>query len=247
MCKTDLNMEYKGEESVEDKLGRVTRYMEHIRDIGTTSKKEELNLIKRRIVQIVSELEDIKEDLVNLVRDQLSPRQLTVLLEPSSEDDVDPADTDPSIQFFGVEWNSVFARCFSLGFNIRIFRQRQRDGFVDVTGLACLLSDLSWVRRQMELHSVAFTSGAMSASNIARQLQLQLAVSQAGEEKRMRSGVVRYGRKHKTENLTRQIRQCEEARRNSVCLESTTTTSTPRKKSSFLGNVSSLLSYVKKN
>merc|ERR1711994_1086189 len=97
MCKTDLNLEYKEEESVED-----------IRDIGTTSKKEELNLIKRRIVQIVSELEDIKEDLVNLVRDQLSPRQLTVLLEPSSEDEVDPAETDPSIQFFGVEWNSVF-------------------------------------------------------------------------------------------------------------------------------------------
>ena len=252
MCKTDLNLEYKGEEAVEDKLGRVTRYMEHIRDIGTTSKKEELNLIKRRIVQIVSELEDIKEDLVNLVRDQLSPRQLTVLLEPSSEDEVDPAETDPSIQFFGVEWNSVFARCFSLGFNIRIFRQRQRDGFVDVTGLACLLSDLSWVRRQMELHSVAFTSGAMSASNIARQLQLQQAVTQAGEEKRTagRQEVVRYSRKHKTENLTSQITQCHQARRNSVCLESTTTTTTTtrqRKKSSFLGNVSTLLSYVKKN
>merc|ERR1712062_824843 len=234
---------YKVEESVEDKLARATRYMEHIRDIGSTSKKEELNLIKRRIVQIVSELEDIKEDLVNLVRDQLSSRQLTVLLEPNSEDEADPVDTDPSIQFFGVEWNSVFARCFSLGFNIRIFRQRQRDGFVDVTGLACLLSDLSWVRRQMELHSVAFTSGAMSASNIARQFQLQLAVTQAGEEKRRRGGQqVRYSRKHKTENLSSQITQCQEDRRNSVCLEIT-----PRKKTSFLGNVSTLLSYVKKN
>lgn len=239
MCKTDLNTEYKEEETVEEKIGRVTRYMEHIRDIGTTSKQEELNLLKRRILQIVSELEDIKDDLVNLVRDQLSPRQLTVLLETNTEAEVNPVDTDPSIQFFGVEWNSVFARCFSLGLNIRIFRQRQRDGFVDVTGLACLLSDLCWVRRQMELHSVAFTSGAMSASNIARQLQLQLAVSQAAEEKGRK---VRYGRKHKTENLQSQISRCEEDRRNSVCLESTR-----RKKSSFLGNVSTLLSYVKKN
>merc|ERR1711953_375720 len=226
MCKTDINTEYKQEESVEEKLGRVTRYMEHIRDIGTTSKKEELSLIKRRIEQIVSALEDIKEDLVNLVRDQLSPRQLTVLLESNAEDEVDPVDTDPSIQFFGVEWNAVFARCFSLGLNIRIFRQRQRDGFVDVTGLACLLSDLFWVRRQMELHSVAFTSGAMSASNIARQLQLQQAVTQAGEEKRRTGGqqaVVRYSRKHKTENLSSQITECHQPRRNSVCLDSTTT------------------------
>ena len=58
----------------------------------------------------------------------------------------------------------------------------------------------------------------MSASNIARQLQLQLAVSQAAEEKGRK---VRYGRKHKTENLQSQITRCEDDRRNSVCLEST--------------------------
>merc|ERR1719410_2884458 len=188
MCQTEKNIKHR-EQEVEEKLGRTTKYMEHVRDIGNTSKEEELILVKRRLLQIVTELEDIKEDLVYLVRDQLSPRQLALLLETNDEDQA--VDTDPSVQFFGVEWNSVFARCFSLGLNIRIFRQRQRDGFVDVTGLACLLSDLFWVRRQMELHSVAFTSGAMSASNIARQLQLQLAVSQAGEEKGRK---VRYSR-----------------------------------------------------
>merc|ERR1712165_432182 len=158
---------------------------------------EELGLVKRRLLQIVTELEDIKEDLVYLVRDQLSPRQLALLLE--TNDEAQAVDTDPSVQFFGVEWNSVFARCFSLGLNIRIFKQRQQDGFLDVTGLACLLSDLSWVRRQMELHSVAFSSGVTSQAYLARQLQLQ--VTQAGQVKRS----VKYDRKHKTENLNNKI------------------------------------------
>merc|ERR1712110_1011661 len=116
--------------------------------------------------------------------------------------------TRPSTQTpafsFGVEWNSVFARCFSLGLNIRIFKQRQQDGFLDVTGLACLLSDLSWVRRQMELHSVAFSSGVTSQAYLARQLQLQLQVTQAGQVNR-KSEAVRYNRKHKTENLNDKI------------------------------------------
>merc|ERR550517_1774325 len=147
MCQTEKDSRQRDQEEVEDKLGRTTRYMEQVRDIGTTNKDAELTLVRRRLLQIQSELEDIKEELVYLVRDQLSPRQLSLLLE--TNEDLREDSEDPSIQFFGVEWNSVFARCFSVGLNMRIFQQRQRDGFMDVTGLACLLSDLSWVRRQM--------------------------------------------------------------------------------------------------
>merc|ERR550517_784247 len=199
MCQTEKDSRQRDQEEVEDKLGRTTRYMEQVRDIGTTNKDAELTLVRRRLLQIVSELEDIKEELVYLVRDQLSPRQLDLLLDTNDDQTVD---TDPSIQFFGVEWNSVFARCFGLCLNMRIFKQRQRDGFVDVTGLACLLSDLAWVRRQMELHSVALTSGVTSQAYLARQLQLQLQVTQAGQVKRKS---VKYERKHKTENLNNKI------------------------------------------
>ena len=238
MCQGEKDNKQRDQEEVEEKLGRTTRYMEQVRDIGTTNKESELSLVKRRLLKIVSELEDIREDLVYLVRDQLSPRQLDLLLETNDDETVD---ADPSIQFFGVEWNSVFARCFGLGLNMRIFKQRHYDGFVDVTGLACLLSDIAWVRRQMELHSVALSSGVTSQAYLARQLQLQLQVTQAGEEKKVSR--VRYSRKHKTENLDTKIsRSEEEQRRKSVCTESN-----PRKKSSFLGNVSSLLNYVKKN
>merc|ERR550517_1441026 len=215
MCQTEKDSRQRDQEEVEDKLGRTTRYMEQVRDIGTTNKDAELTLVRRRLLQIVSELEDIKEELVYLVRDQLSPRQLDLLLDTNDDQAVD---TDPSIQFFGVEWNSVFARCFGLGLNMRIFKQRQ-----------------------MELHSVALTSGVTSQAYLARQLQLQLRATQAGEERRRREAV-RYSRKHKTENLNTKINSSEQdQRRKSVCTEST-----PRKKSSFLGNVSTLLNYVKK-
>ena len=38
-------------------------------------------------------------------------------LDPES----DPS-LDPSVRFFGVDWQQIFARCFSLSINFRIFR-----------------------------------------------------------------------------------------------------------------------------
>jgi len=57
-------------------------------------------LIKRRIGQTYAELEIIRNILVESVRNNLSPRQLEVLEERQTT-------TDPSVQFFGIEWEGV--------------------------------------------------------------------------------------------------------------------------------------------
>merc|ERR1712126_713529 len=107
---------------------------------GRSQYEGDILLVKRRVMQIIAELEDIRDILIDSVKDSLSPRQLSVLdcEEASSE-------TDPSVQFFGVEWDSVFAKCFSLGLNIRIFKQRLECGMVDSINLASILADLSMV------------------------------------------------------------------------------------------------------
>ena len=67
MCQGEKDNKQRDQEEVEEKLGRTTKYMEQVRDIGTTNKESELSLVKRRLLKIVSELEDIREDLVYLV------------------------------------------------------------------------------------------------------------------------------------------------------------------------------------
>ena len=44
-----------------------------------------------------------------------------VVHDPELDPESDPA-LDPSVRFFGVDWQQIFARCFSLSINFRIFR-----------------------------------------------------------------------------------------------------------------------------
>merc|ERR1712013_347117 len=230
---------------VEEKLGRTTRYMQEVRNIGSSMKKEEILLGKRRVMHIIAELEDIRDILVDCVKDSLSPRQLSVLYE---EED---SETDPSVQFFGVEWDSVFAKCFSLGLNIRIFKQRLECGMVDSINLASILTDLSMVEKQMEQHSIALLSGRLSSEQLAQQLQQQVRVWKVGQVarsnnmlgtqeekvKECRKNCVKY-RKNKTENLAAKISETgNNERRKSSLVDM-------KKKSSIVERLSSLLDYV---
>ena len=235
MCKSEIKCKsYDDEISVEDKIGRVTRLMRQIRDMGDHPKQEERVLRERRMIQIMTELEDIKDDLINLVTGKVTPRQIQFLKDTESTED--NTAIDPSVQFFGVEWNCVFAKCFNLGLNIRIFKQRLAADCVDLGGLAVILQDLSEVRRQMEHHRLALESGVLTPGHLARQLQQQLVVSAAAPRSN------KYSRKHKTENLNRKLQhienQEERRRRKSLSIPHT-------KKSTFMENVSSLLNYIK--
>jgi len=248
MCKSEVEKKLDGQNTVEDKLGRVTRLMRQVRDVGGSCRNEDVNLIQRRMVQIITELEDMKDDLETLVTNKLSPRQMEFL----KETDGDNEDNDPSVQFFGVEWNSVFGKCFTMGLNIRIFKQRLAADCVDISGLACILTDLGWVKRQMELHSVALESGVLSQAHFALQLQQKLVITagQAGRssvkhaDNQSSRQLVKYNRKHKTEKLPTLrgniVPELEKSRRKSVAEINS-------RKSSFLSNVSNLLNYIKQN
>ena len=248
MCKAEAKSKQLDEEqmTVEDKLGRVTRLMRQVRDVGGSCRNEDISLMQRRMIQIITELEDIKDDLENLVTNKLSQRQMEFLQETDGEE----KDNDPSVQFFGVEWNSVFGKCFTMGLNIRIFKQRLAADCVDLSGLACILTDLGCVKRQMELHSVALESGVLSQAHFALQLQQKLVLTagqtgrsgKQGDDQSTRQ-LVKYNRKHKTEKLPKlrsDLPENKKERRKSFA------DINPRKPS-FLENVSSLLNYIKQN
>merc|ERR1711936_817556 len=176
MCKAEHNKEE--EQSVEEKLGLATRYMHQVKELGISTREEDLRLVKRRVVQIIAELQDMRDILVESVRYKLSPRQVSVIDTEQEEEEVE---TDPSVQFFGVEWDRVFAKCFSIGLNIRIFKQRLEGGMVDTISLASILVEVRKVEREMEQHSVAVLSGRLSNEQMSQQLHQQLRVSQAAQ------------------------------------------------------------------
>merc|ERR1711915_288829 len=198
--------------------------------IGNNMNDKNISLVRRRVLQITAELEDIREALLDSVRNQLSPRQLSVL-------DIDDQTVDPSTEYFGLEWDSLFGRCFSLGLDMRIFKQRLEAGVVDTIGLASMLKVLATVSGQVEQHQKALFSGILSSNRLEVQLQQQLRVSAVGEM--ARKNPVKY-KKNKTESLVQKMpasRGNHERKHSTVKYEE-------KKKKSFIEKVSGLLDYV---
>merc|ERR1711970_53228 len=243
MCKAENNKEE--ELSVEEKLGLATRYLHQVKELGVSTREENLRLVKRRVVQIIAVMQNMGDTLVESVRDKLSPMQVSVIDTEHEE-----VETDPSVQFFGVEWDSVLAKCFSIGLNIRIFKQRLEGGMVDTISLASILVQARKVEREMEQHSVAILSGRLSTEQMSQQLHQQLRVSQAAQVDRSNNTlevqgqegsrkVVKY-KKNKTENLTTKLSGSRNVQRR----KSSVADFSIKKKPSFMEKVSSLLDYV---
>merc|ERR1712154_146922 len=142
MCRSEEKSSRSRMEAIEEKLGRATNYLHDIKGLGLKpSEGEERSLFRRRVVQVTSELEDVRDLLTASARAVLSERQLEVLEPHGEEEEEQEVVVDPSIQFLGLEWEAIFGKCFNLGINIRIYRQRLGAGSVDTLTLALVLRD----------------------------------------------------------------------------------------------------------
>merc|ERR1712037_359183 len=210
-------------ETIEEKLGRASNYLHDIKGLGLKpSEGEERSLFRRRVVQVTSELEDVRDLLTASARAVLSERQLEVL-EPHGEE-VEVV-VDPSIQFLGLEWEAIFGKCFNLGINIRIYRQRLGAGSVDTLTLALVLRDLQRVVAEVEHHSRAV---------LAKDREGLHQAMKGGSTNEINAQDRRQGvtyRKTKTEGLASKIANV--AKRKS-------TNEGAKKKNSFVGSLSNL-------
>ena len=223
MCKPEETLEKL--DNAEAMIGRATNMLRELQGLGLAPKKcEELALFRRRVVQVTSELEDVRDLLTASARAVLSERQLEVL-EPQGEEEEQEVVVDPSIQFLGLEWEAIFGKCFNLGINIRIYRQRLGAGSVDTLTLALVLRDLQRVVAEVEHHSRAVLAKDREGLH---QAMMGGSTNQINVQDR-RQGVTY--RKTKTEGLASKIANV--AKRKS-------TNEGAKKKNSFVGSLSNL-------
>jgi len=277
MCKSEEKCEKEGLETVKEKLERTNHWLHEVtlrmvtmriimilwhqvknleQDVNKMRREEIVSLLRRRLGQCCAEMQDIQDIWVESVNTKLSPRQLA-FLETEAET------ADPSVQFFGLEWESVFQRCSSLGANIHTFKQCLVSNVVDILGLASILQELRRLEGELGDHLVALLAGRLgSAGRLNDRLQYQ--VQQAGHLQVHQDGHFCQGSsgnlntrpgtvtsssqvkyiKTKTENLSTKIQITKAAdiksdrrsRRKSTVVES----SPVKKKSSFVQKVSDL-------
>ena len=185
-------------------------------------------MFRRRVIQVTSELEDVRDLLTASAKAVLSERQLEVL-EPNQEEEQEVV-VDPSIEFLGLEWEAIFGKCFNLGINIRIYRQRLGAGSVDTLTLALVLRDLQRVVAEVEHHSRAVLAKDREGPHQA----MGGSTNHINVQDR-RQGVTY--RKTKTEGLASKIAN--------VAKRKSTNEEKDKKKNSFVGSLSNLFKNTK--
>lgn len=111
-----------------------------------------------------TEIQDAKDLILAICKPRVSVRQLE-LINSSTESDADPA-IDPSVRFFGLDWQQIFGKCFSLSLNLQIFRtQAMDDGCsLDLVLLNTILKDLTNIEVDVNSHCEAVLHGRLSKS-----------------------------------------------------------------------------------
>jgi hypothetical protein len=105
---------------------------------------KERQVFIRRIVQLGAELQDAKDTVLSICKEVMPSRQWRILLDitgPNSRQTYDEDDClidmmgscnlDPSVRFFGIEWERVFGKCFALSLNVKIFHQQVTESMED--------------------------------------------------------------------------------------------------------------------
>jgi len=87
---------------------------------------------------------------------------------------------DPSVEFFGLEWSSVFSRCYTLGVDIRLLKSGLDQDRLNPDRLLTCLSTLHQLLAEIQMHAAALESGRLTAKHLATQLQQQQVVASVG-------------------------------------------------------------------
>jgi len=115
--------------ALKEKISRTSEFLQQLKvlsagcqELDSSQLEKDKEIFSRRTIQVGAEIQDAKDLLSSICKDRLPDRQWKLLFE-SDDSDLDDKlgfDLDPSVQFFGIDWERVFGRCFSLSMHVNL-------------------------------------------------------------------------------------------------------------------------------
>uniref|UniRef100_A0A0K2U307 Uncharacterized protein n=1 Tax=Lepeophtheirus salmonis TaxID=72036 RepID=A0A0K2U307_LEPSM len=159
-------------ERLDKQMKRTSTLLQELKDLSKACEDLDegwkgIQVFVRRIVQLKAELQDITDNLYSLVEPRLTPRQLNLL--SFNEPFQDPT-FDPSILFFGIDWEQIFRKCLNISNSITIFSHGflhlREDAQIDIFLLNTILLDVSRLEMDITSHAEAVLNGRLSKSQL---------------------------------------------------------------------------------
>jgi len=166
--------------SLKEKISRTAQFLQdlkllsqEIQDLGGDQEDKDKQIFTRRIVQVGAEIQDARDLLSILCKHRLPDRQWRLLFEAIEEPDSQNSclsgfDVDPSVQFFGIDWERDFGRCFSLSMHVKQFeaalKEEDSEAELDLLMVNKMLRELAAIEADVLSHSEAVLRGRLSKS-----------------------------------------------------------------------------------
>ena len=178
--------------------------LEVLQTLGIPMTREGKETLTDKVDTILVSLLVMKELLIDSARHYLTARQVFVL-----EMEEETAITDPSIQFFGLEWTLLNKRWQRIGRKVVSYSESLESKKVEMVTLASILKMMNQMGIELHHHQVAVISDQLSPDHLERQLHNQRRVSNIGERAKID--------KHTPNHLSLEKGQCfsEKLRRKS--------------------------------
>jgi len=87
---------------------------------------------------------------------------------------------DPSVEFFGLEWTSVFSKCYSLGFELRLLKAGLEQNRLCTYRLRVCFSLINQLLAEAHMHTMAVDSGRLRSNHLNLQALKQQTSSGVG-------------------------------------------------------------------
>ena len=145
------------ETDVGQKLESLHEQLEKIKDMKNCFQSEGYEeLLDSLICKCLETIQEIRSNVCNSMQVSL-PAQMV---------------SDPSIQFFGIDWCTLFSKLEHLKRNIRIWEKTSESGLLEN-----ILCALLTIEDQISQHSVAVLSGSLEKKKLREQEMMQRRVA----------------------------------------------------------------------
>jgi len=161
--KTILNKE-NNLEDVEKLVGECSTLLRHAKEKSPLT--ESKNILEN-ISKIEFGLDLLRQRLLSCAFYMLTAQEYCGLVK---ETVISP---DPSVEFFGFEWTSVFRRFYKLGVELRLLKTCLQQNRMNVERLETCLRLISQLTMEAQMHGQAVQTGRLTSSNLSLQLKQQ--------------------------------------------------------------------------
>jgi len=208
-------------EDVEKLVGECSTLLRHAKE---KSPLTESKSIMENISKVEFGLDLLRQRLLSCAFYMLTAQEYSGLVKDTV------TSPDPSVEFFGLEWTSVFRRFYKLGVELRLLKTGLQQNRMNVERLETCLSLISQLTMEAQMHGQAVQTGRLSSSNLSLQLKQQT-VAQVGRTASFnnKSILVATGSNHSGSNKQRPTKY-KGSRTDSALLMKANPTSSDQKK-----------------